>query len=415
VDGAEVVPDHRAVVIALFIGLSITAALGLIMVGALNLISVALPCCSSAWASISAYSSASAIARSVSEPDLRAALVQAGARAGVPLTLAAARSRPASCRSCRRLIAGVGARPDRRRRHAHRLPPASRCCRRCSTLHPPGEQERLGILLAPVDDFLERHRIPIIVATLGVAIAGLPPLFPALRFNPMNLRSPKVESIATYLDLRRDPATGANSINMIAPRGASGRRDGRRLKALPQVGTVRTIGFFVPGDQEAKLALIAEAAKALDPVLALPARAAPTDEEIVAALNQRAGDLTRASDNRSGPGAEAGKRLAAAMTKLAMSDPARVSASNPCSRCRSSSTWTTFAIYSRPCRSRLDNLPQEIARIGAPPTGRSASRSRSPAIPTTMKTSARLRAPCSPWSRAQPADRSPSWNPVAPS
>jgi hypothetical protein len=37
-------------------------------------------------------------------------------------------------------------------------------------LHPPGEQEALGIAaLAPVDDFLERHRIPIIAATLGVA------------------------------------------------------------------------------------------------------------------------------------------------------------------------------------------------------------------------------------------------------
>jgi len=79
----------------------------------------------------------------------------------------------------------------------------------------------------------------------------------------------------------------------------------RRLKASPQVGTVRTIDSFVPADQEAKLASIAAAAKALDPVLALPARPAPTDEEIVAALKQRAGDLTRASDNKSGPGAEA--------------------------------------------------------------------------------------------------------------
>ena len=84
-----------------------------------------------------------------------------------------------------------------------------------------------------------------------------------------------------------------------------------------------TIDTFVPSDQPAKLALIAEAAKTLDPVLALPPRAAPTDEEIVGALNLRADALTRAAENKSGPGAEASKRLAAAMTKLAIADPAR--------------------------------------------------------------------------------------------
>src|ERR1700693_1593081 len=84
-------------------------------------------------------------------------------------------------------------------------------------LHPPGEQEALGIAaLARVEDFLERHRIAIMVATLGVAIAGLPLLyFLRFDFNPMNLRSATVESVATYLDLRRDPATGANSINLL--------------------------------------------------------------------------------------------------------------------------------------------------------------------------------------------------------
>ena len=86
-------------------------------------------------------------------------------------------------------------------------------------LNPPGEPEGLGFsFLAPVDPFLERRRIPIIVVTLGIAALGLP-LLAYLRFdfNPMNLRSPKVESVATYLDLRRDPTLGANAINILAP------------------------------------------------------------------------------------------------------------------------------------------------------------------------------------------------------
>ena len=62
--------------------------------------------------------------------------------------------------------------------------------------------------LAPVDRFLERRRIPIIAGTALVVIAGLPLLY-WLRFdfNPINLRDPKSESIATYLDLSRDPDT----------------------------------------------------------------------------------------------------------------------------------------------------------------------------------------------------------------
>jgi len=73
-------------------------------------------------------------------------------------------------------------------------------------------------VLAPIDSFTERHRIPIIITTIIIVLGGLPLLF-HLRFdfNPMNLRSSKVESIATYLDLRSDPATGASSIDVLAP------------------------------------------------------------------------------------------------------------------------------------------------------------------------------------------------------
>jgi uncharacterized protein len=356
-----------AVVIALFIGLSITAALGLMMVGALNLISVAFAVLFvGLGVDFGIQFSVRYRQERFKEPDLRQALMQAGARAGVPLTLAAAAVAagflsflPTAYRGVSELgqIAGVGM-------LIAYITSITVLPALLYVLHPPGEQDALGIaFLAPVDDFLERHRIAIVVATLGVAIAGLPLLyFLHFDFNPMNLRSPKVESIATYLDLRRDPATGANSINMLAPSAQAADEVARRLKALPEVGTVRTIDFFVPRDQEAKLSLIAEAAKALDPVLALPARAAPTDEEIVAALNQRVGDLTRAAEKAGGPGAEASKRLAAAMTKLAMSDPTR--------RQRVEAAFTVplkldlgdMRNLLKAMPITLDNLPEEIAR-----------------------------------------------------
>jgi uncharacterized protein len=317
-----------AVVIALFIGLSVTAALGLAMVGALNLISVAFAVLFvGLGVDFGLQFSVRYRQERFKDPDLRKAIMAAAARAGVPLTLAATAVAcgflsflPTDYRGVSELgqIAGAGM-------LIAYLTSITVLPALLYVLHPPGEPEDLGIAaLAPVDDFLERHRIPIVVATLGLAIAGLPLLY-FLRFdlNPMNLRSPKVESVATYLDLRRDPTTGTNAIDIAAPSVQAAGEIAARLKTLPEVNTVTTIGSFVPGDQAAKLALVADAAKVLDPVLDLPARPAPTDAEIVEALELRADGLSRAAANKTGPGADAANRLAAAMTRLAKADPAQ--------------------------------------------------------------------------------------------
>ena len=150
--------------------------------------------------------------------------------------------------------------------------------------------------------------------TLGIAAAGLPLLY-YLRFdfNPMNLRSPKVELIATYLDLRRDPAPGRMPSTSWRLRVRRPKRRKRRLKALPQVDRVMTIADFIPADQPAKLDLIAKAAAVLDPVLHVPARPAPTDAENVEALQRAIKGLTEAAAEREGTGADAAKRLAAAL------------------------------------------------------------------------------------------------------
>src|SRR5262249_26216423 len=136
-------------------------------------------------------------------------------------------------------------------------------------------------------------------------------------FNPMNLRSPKVESIATYLDLRRDPNTGANSVNVLVPSIAAADQAAQRLKALPEVDQVRTIADFVPTDQAEKLAMIAEAAAALNPVVRAPPRPIPTDADNVEALKRGIDGLTKAAGEQPGPGADASLRLAAALSKLA--------------------------------------------------------------------------------------------------
>src|SRR5262249_34151356 len=136
-------------------------------------------------------------------------------------------------------------------------------------LNPPGEPHPVGFAaLAPVDRFLERHRIAVVALTvLAVLLASPLLLFLPFDFNPLHLRSPKVESVATFLELRNDPQIGGNAVEIIEPNLDAANAIAQRLSALPQVAQTMTLSSLVPGDQDAKLKLIAEAADALDPPL----------------------------------------------------------------------------------------------------------------------------------------------------
>jgi hopanoid biosynthesis associated RND transporter like protein HpnN len=192
-------------------------------------------------------------------------------------------------------------------------------------LNPPGEMEPVGYaFLAPVDYFLEKHRVVIIVGTLVIAVAGLPLLyFLRFDFNPINLRSPKVESIATFLDLRKDPNTGANAINVLTNSEADAKQIEARLEKVPEVLRVMSLDSFVPEDQPAKLKLIAQGAQVLNPALNPDSiDAPPSDEENVESLKGAAESLRKTAGDATGPGAVASRRLADALSKLAESNQA---------------------------------------------------------------------------------------------
>jgi uncharacterized protein len=196
-------------------------------------------------------------------------------------------------------------------------------------INPPGEKEPVGYaFLAPVDHFLEKHRVIIIVGTLLVAVAGLPLLyFLKFDFNPINLRSKQAESIATFLDLRKDPNTGANAIDVMTNSDENARAIAAKLEKVPEVLRVMSLETFVPEDQPAKLKLIAEGAKVLNPALNPDSiDAPPSDAENVEALKQTVESLRRAAgeakDGDKNPGAVASRRLADALSKLAASDQA---------------------------------------------------------------------------------------------
>ena len=354
-----------AVVISLFIGLSITAMVGLMLVGALNLISIAFAVLFvGLGVDFGIQFSVRYRQERFKQPDLSAALSMAGARAGIPLTLAAAAVAagflsflPTSYRGVSELgeIAGAGM-------LIAYLASITVLPALIYMLHPPGEQEGLGFRwLAPVDAFLERHRGPIIVGTIGTAVAGLPLLY-HLRFdfNPMNLRNPQVESIATYLDLRRDPNTGANAVNLLTPSIAAADAAAKRLEALPEVDRVMTLASFVPADQPVKLAMIRDAAKALDPVLRAPPRPAPTDDDNLAALKRGVDSLTKAAAGQTGPGADAARRLAAALAQLSATDARMRGRVADAFMLPISSDLADFRNLLQAKPVTIDNLPPEI-------------------------------------------------------
>jgi uncharacterized protein len=312
-----------AVFVNLFIGLSITTALGLAMVGSLNLLSIAFAVL---FVGLGVDFGIQYSVRYRSEryknDDLRLALEEAARRSAVPLSLAAMATAsgfmsflPTDYKGISELgeIAGVGMLVAFSSSITV-LPALLRL------LNPPGEKEPVGYaFLAPVDHFLEKHRVIIIVGTLAVAVAGLPLLyFMKFDFNPINLRNPKVESIATYLDLRKDPNTGASAIDVVTNSEADVKKIEARLEKVPEVLSVMSLDSFVPEEQPAKLKLIAQGAKILNPALNPDSiDAPPSDEENVDALKESAEALRKAAGDAKGPGAVASRRLADALSKLA--------------------------------------------------------------------------------------------------
>jgi hopanoid biosynthesis associated RND transporter like protein HpnN len=165
--------------------------------------------------------------------------------------------------------------------------------------------------------------MPILIVTLAVVAAGLPLLF-WLRFdfNPINLRSPKTEAVATYLALKSDPEAGANDIQVLEPSLTMADQVAAKLRALPQVARVTTLSNFIPSDQQQKLPLIQDAAKTLDPVLNPTASTPPpTDAQNVSMMGSTIDFLNRLAGTGTGPGAEAARRLATALSALAKADP----------------------------------------------------------------------------------------------
>lgn len=316
-----------AVLITLVVGLVVTAALGLAMVGSLNMISVAF------MVLFVGLGVDFAIQYGVKyreerhrDPNLDHALLGAAHSMGVPLSLATAAVAasffsflPTAYRGVSELglIAGVGM-------FVALFTTMTLLPALLKLMHPPGEAKAPGFpRLAPVDDYLDRHRKPILIGTLVVVIGALP-LLTRLHFdfNPLHLKDPHSESMATLIALKDSPEASVNDVHMLAPTLAAADAAAARLAKLPEVGRTTTLSSFLPAEQPEKLAIIKTAADSLLPALTQQPAPPASDAQRVAALKRASALLGYAVEDHPGLGAAEAKHLSESLAKLAAADPA---------------------------------------------------------------------------------------------
>jgi hopanoid biosynthesis associated RND transporter like protein HpnN len=365
-----------AVFLSLLGGLVVTAALGLLLVGALNIISIAFAVLFvGIGVDFGIQFGVRFREKRGSEQDVHHALLATAHSIALPLTLAAAATAagflaflPTEYSGVSELgeIAGIGilfvAFPS-----CLSLLPAL-----ISVLRPDGGAVMPGYSwLAPLDHLFQRHRKLILIGTIAVILAGLPLLRHLhFDFNPLHLKDPNSESMATLMSLADSPAIGIDNIQVLNASLVEAEALGARIAQLPQVARVMTLANFVPDQQPEKLQSIAQIAASLLPVLQQEPLAEASDAERVAALRQAARALRNAALDHEGPGAAQARHLSERLTALAKADAA--------ARDRAESAFglplkLSLAALRNALQAHaitLDNLPQALIRDWLAPDGR---------------------------------------------
>jgi uncharacterized protein len=317
-----------AILCTTLVGLVLTAAIGLVATGRFNLISVAfIPLFVGLGVDFSIQFSVRSLAERLVRPDLETALAATGAAIGKALALSAAAIGagffaflPTSYLGVAELgtVAGLGMAVAFVLTIV--LLPALLVVLRA----PQGGMAEVGFtVLAPVDSFVHRHRRLVLGVALAAAV-GSCALLPLLRFdfNPLNLKSARVESMTTLHDMVSDPDWTLDAINVLAPSVADAASLARRLGDLPEVSRVVSLNSFVPEYQRNKLMLIADAVDTVAPVLDVEPAEPPSDAELKETLAATAASLREAAAQAADPvAAGSARRLADALDRLGAAAP----------------------------------------------------------------------------------------------
>jgi uncharacterized protein len=312
-----------AILVTLFVGLAITMGLGLALVGVFNIISIAFI---ALFVGLGVDFGIQFAVRYRHERHhqerLDLALQQAGRGVGIPLALAAAATAagffsflPTTYTGVAELgkVAGIGM-------IVAFLLSITMLPALLMLLNPPGEDEDVGFTsLGRLDDFMTAQRKNVVrAAAIAGALSLVLMIFVRFDSNPLDLRSPKVESVSTLFDLMKNPQTSPNTIDVPALSLTDADSVAARIAQEPLVEQALTLSSFVPDQQKEKLALIADANALLDSTInPLDVAAPPSDAQTIAALDTTAQKLRAAAGTAQDKPAQDARRLADAMLAVA--------------------------------------------------------------------------------------------------
>lgn len=205
-----------------------------------------------------------------------------------------------------------------------------------------------GGMLTPLNTLVQRHRRPILVIAALAGLIGLA-LVPQARFDPdpLNMKDPTTESVATFLELLRDPQTTPYSIEILAPDLKAAKALSARLEKLEVVDKVINPASFVPEDQQEKRDIIDDLTMVLQPLVTPAHNNSPTSsaEELQAYVKFREKLLASSA-------VQSDKALATSMTHLA----------GAMQRLQSTSSWPDQALKELR-QDIVSDLPQQLARL----------------------------------------------------
>jgi hopanoid biosynthesis associated RND transporter like protein HpnN len=146
----------------------------------------------------------------------------------------------------------------------------------------PGRAPRQGILA-----FAMRHSRVVRVAALLAGLGSIA-LLPRIGYdrNPLNLRDPSSESVATFREMLAQDDHSPWSLKVLAPDRAAAEKAVSRLKSVKGVKAAVTIDDFVPADQPDKLDIIEDIQYIVGPSLVpgQPAGPGPDPAEKLSAV-----------------------------------------------------------------------------------------------------------------------------------
>jgi hopanoid biosynthesis associated RND transporter like protein HpnN len=147
------------------------------------------------------------------------------------------------------------------------------------------QQRAIGTALERV---LGRGARSILWGALALGALGAATL-PFARFDdsPLDLRDPKTEGVSTLFDLLRDARFDPFRAAVLARDPVEAEEIAAKLRTLPEVRRVETVGDLVPDRQDEKLAMLGDLALMLTPVLSPGEQRPPPDSaELLASLSE---------------------------------------------------------------------------------------------------------------------------------